>query len=59
MVNNLTNISKTNNYLSPCLNEQKRVDTTTYNVGNQDPDFGRALLYLVIVVYVSEWVIVV
>ena len=59
MVNNLTNISKTNNHLSPCLTEQKRGDTTTYNVGNQDPDLGRALLYLVIVVYASEWVIVV
>jgi len=54
MVNNLTNISKTNNHLSPCLTEQKRGDTTTYNVGNQDPDLGRALLYLVIVVYANE-----
>ena len=42
MVNNSTNINKTNNHLSPSLNEHKK-GTTTYDVGNPGPWFGTGI----------------
>jgi len=40
MVNNFTNINKTNNHLSPSVTEQK--ETMTYDVGNPGPGLRQA-----------------
>ena len=40
MVNNYTNINKTNDYLSPQITENNK--TTTCDVGNQGPGLGQA-----------------
>jgi len=37
MVNNSTNINKTNNYLSPQFIEHLKKKTTTYDIGNPSP----------------------
>ena len=42
LVNNFTNINKTNNHPSPQVTEHRQ-NTTTYDVGNQGPGLGRAL----------------
>jgi hypothetical protein len=41
MVNNSTNIYKTNNHLSRHITEQTK-KTTTYGIGNPGPGFGQA-----------------
>jgi hypothetical protein len=41
IVNNSININKANNHLSFQIIEHKKYDMT-YNVGNPDPDLGRA-----------------
>jgi hypothetical protein len=41
MVNNSTNINKTNSHLSPQITEPKK-KTTTYDVGYQGPGLGQA-----------------
>ena len=45
MVNNSTNINKTNIHLSPQLTEHKKGGDMTYDVGNPDPGFGQAQKY--------------
>ena len=42
MVNNSTNINKTNNHLSSQLNSLNTDKTTTYYVGNPGPGLGQA-----------------
>jgi len=39
MVNNSTNINKTNHHPSSSLTKYKK--TTTYDIGNQDPGLGQ------------------
>jgi len=40
MVNNSTNINKSNNYLSPQIIEHKKI--TTNDIGNPCPGWGQA-----------------
>ena len=40
VVNNFTNINKTNNYLSPQITEHKK--TVTYGIGNPGPGLRQA-----------------
>jgi hypothetical protein len=44
MVNNSSNINKTNNHLSPQIINPKK--TTTYEVGNPGPFLGQTQKYL-------------
>ena len=43
MVNNSTNINKTNNNLSSQIIEHKKKKTMTYDIGNSGPDLRQAL----------------
>ena len=45
MVNDSTNINKTNIHLSPQLTEHKKGGDMTYDVGNPGPGFGQAQKY--------------
>jgi len=42
MVNNSTNINKTNKYFSPQIIEHRKKPTTVYDVGNPNPGLGHA-----------------
>jgi hypothetical protein len=48
MVNNSTNINKTNNQLSFKLKPLSTKKTTTYGIGNPGPDLGQAGLNLLL-----------
>jgi hypothetical protein len=54
MVNNSTNVNKTNNHLSLQITKHKK-KTRTYDIGNPDPGLGQAQKNCLFVIHPLHW----